>query len=293
MIPIRLWPNAEQQERNREIVRRLVSLRGAWMASAAAEGFEDESLALTKRALSAWESFAAQEGPFVLQDEASLWLSKRLKRVAPGEPPLAIGFVKLAEGVFTLESSTIESLNEIGLRPVGWEFLSSEIRKILKHDIIHVVIPTVVILLVLLTLVFRSIKGVSISIALLVFSALMLMAVMQTRSMDWNIVSIAAGPLLLGLGLDYSIHVILALRRTHGDVAEIHRNIGRALLLCGTTTAVGFASLRSARHGGLPILGELCAIGILITMITAIFLVPHWWRFLHRAELHDRPEAKK
>jgi hypothetical protein len=23
-------------------------------------------------------------------------------------------------------------------------------------------------------------------------------------------------------------------------------------------------------------------------MITAIFLVPHWWRFLHQKELHDR-----
>ena len=37
-------------------------------------------------------------------------------------------------------------------------------------------------------------------------------------------------------------------------------------------------------------LGELCAIGILITMLTAIYLVPHWWRFLHRKELHDRVE---
>lgn len=97
----------------------------------------------------------------------------------------------------------------------------------------------------------------------------------------------------MGLGLDYGIHVILALRRTGGDVSEIRRNIGRALLLCGTTTAVGFASLRSARHGGLALLGELCAIGILVTMVTAVFLVPHWWRFLHRDKLHDRvpPES--
>ena len=103
------------------------------------------------------------------------------------------------------------------------------------------------------------------------------------------VVNIAAVPLLLGIGLDYSIHVILSLRRSHGHVIELRHNIGRALLLCGTTTAVGFGSLRWARHGGLPQLGEVCAIGILITMFTAIFLLPHWWRFLHRKELHDRP----
>ena len=115
-----------------------------------------------------------------------------------------------------------------------------------------------------------------------------LMAIMRLIDIDWNIVNIGAIPLLLGLGLDYSIHVILALRRTHGNVASIRANIGRALLLCGTTTAVGFGSLMSARYGGLPQLGQLCVIGILITMITAIFLVPHWWRFLHKKELHDR-----
>ncbi len=288
MIPTRLWPDADIQQENRPLIRELLTQKERWMAQAEAEGFEEESLVLTKRALEAWEAFADGTGLFLPGDPPSQWLMKRLTRTEPGDM-LAVGFIKLKEGFFTLSPGTVLALNEAGLRPVGWEFLTPEIRNILKHDILHVVVPTAVILLLLLALVFRSIKGVSISIALLAFSALMLLAVMQMRGMDWNIVSIAAGPLLLGLGLDYSIHVILALRRTHGNVAEIHQNIGRALLLCGTTTAVGFASLRSARHGGLPILGELCAIGILITMIAAIFLVPHWWRFLHRSELHDRP----
>ncbi len=287
MIPIRLWPNEANQRSNRELVRTVIGEEANLLAVAEAEGFTDEALVLTKRAFLAWREWIAGEGAFRVEDAASRWLLDRLIQTSP-ESHRAIGFVRMAEDAFTLPEETVKSLNQQGLRPIGWEFLTPAIGQVLRHDIKHVVIPTALILLALLAMVFRSVKGVCISIALLGFSALMLMAVMMLMGRDWNIVNIAAGPLLLGLGLDYSIHVILALRRTHGNVVEIRQNIGRALLLCGTTTAVGFASLRSARHGGLPMLGELCAIGILITMVTAIFLVPHWWRALHREELHDR-----
>jgi predicted RND superfamily exporter protein len=105
---------------------------------------------------------------------------------------------------------------------------------------------------------------------------------MRLFRIEWNIVNVAAIPLLLGVGLDYSIHIILALRRTRGNIRAVQHNIGKALLLCGTTTAVGFGSLKWAEHGGLPSLGEVCALGILGTMLTAVFLLPHWWRFAHR-----------
>lgn len=286
MVPTRLWPHAERQNANREVIRPLVENQPEILAQAEAEGFTEESLLLTKRAFKAWGDFVRSNEPFTLEDSTSRWLIELLTQFGP-EQRLAIGFVRLVEDRFTLPAETVEALNEIGLRPIGWEFLTPEIDTILKHDIEYVVIPTAIFLFVLLGIVFRSLKGICVSVSLLVFSTLVLMAVMQVAGIDWNIVNIAAVPLLLGLGLDYGIHVILSLRRTGGDVGEVRRNIGRALLLCGTTTAVGFGSLRTARHGGLALLGELCAIGILVMMITAVFLVPHWWRFLHRDELHD------
>jgi predicted RND superfamily exporter protein len=289
MIPTGLWPHIDLQNANRKVLAPLLEIEPEILAKAEAEGFTDEALLLTKRIFAAWREFVSHDQPFALKDPASEWLMKRLIQTDENSH-LAIGFIRLVEDKFTIPFETIEALNAIGLRPIGWEFLGTEILAVLQHDIRHVVIPSAIVLLVLLAIVFRSVKGVCLSVALLVFSALGLMAVMRLIGMDWNIVNIAAAPLLLGLGLDYSIHVILALRRTHGNIPEIHRNIGRALLLCGTTTAVGFGSLRFARHGGLPMLGELCAIGILITMAVAIYLVPHWWCFLHRKELRERAE---
>lgn len=288
-LPVALWPNESHQAANQPHVEALLGLEARLLEVAEEEGFVDEALTLTKRAFAAWRSFSSTEGLIEAQDASSRWLLDRVMAVDLANP-LALGFVKMREGAFTMGTETVTQLNAIGLRPIGWEFLTPAIGEVLRHDIRHVVVPTVGILLILLAVVFRSIKGVCLSVALLGFGVLWLMAIMKLRGTDWNIVNLAAGPLLLGLGLDYSIHVILALRRTRGNVALVRQNIGRALLLCGTTTAVGFASLKSARHGGLPNLGELCAIGILVTMVTAIVLVPHWWRAVHRDILHDRDE---
>ena len=287
MLPTRLWPHADYQRTNRPLLQQIVDTEVSVITKAESEDFTDEALTLTKRAFAAWRQCLASDQQFPVEEPTSRWLLVRLIVSTPDQR-LAIGFVRLEQDRFTLPLDTVAELNEAGLRPIGWEFLGPEIRPVLLHDVKQVVIPTVLVLLVLLAIVFRSIKGVCLSILLLGSSALALMAVMRLVDLDWNIVNIGAIPLLLGLGLDYSIHVILALRRTHGNVAAIRANIGRALMLCGTTTAVGFGSLMSARHGGLPQLGQLCAIGILITMVTAIFLIPHWWRFLHQKELHDR-----
>lgn len=287
MVPTRLWPSATFQTGNRPLLQRMLDAEEEILGKAEAEEFVDEALLLTKRVFASWRRFLSEEGMFTVQDEGSVWLMDRLLVNSPDQR-LAIGFVRLEEGRFTLPLDIIGELNEVGLRPIGWEFLSPEVRTIIDHDIREVLFPTVVVLLVLLMVVFRSVKGVMLSVALLAMSSLGLMALMRLGDHEWNIVNIAAMPLLLGLGLDYSIHVILALRRTGGHVAAIRSNIGRALLLCGTTTAVGFGSLMSTRYGGLPQLGQLCSVGILVTMITAIILVPHWWRFLHRQELHDR-----
>ena len=93
-------------------------------------------------------------------------------------------------------------------------------------------------------------------------------------------VNLMALPLLLGMGVDFSIHIQLALRRHHGDVALVGRSIGRALLLAGSTTVAGFASLALASNAGIAGLGKVCAVGIVCAMLTAIYLLPFWWQLI-------------
>jgi predicted RND superfamily exporter protein len=90
-------------------------------------------------------------------------------------------------------------------------------------------------------------------------------------------------PLLLGMGVDYSIHVQLALIRHAGDRLAVQRSVGRALLLAGATTITGFASLGFSSNAGMASLGKVCALGIGVALLTAVYLLPAWWCLTKRA----------
>jgi len=88
-------------------------------------------------------------------------------------------------------------------------------------------------------------------------------------------------PLLLGMGVDYSIHIQLALRRYEGNLTAVRRSVGRALLLAGSTTIAGFGSLSFSTNAGIASLGKVCALGLTLTLLTAVYLLPVWWAGIH------------
>jgi predicted RND superfamily exporter protein len=112
----------------------------------------------------------------------------------------------------------------------------------------------------------------------LAVSGLCLGGAMNLLKWDWNILNLMALPLLLGMGVDFSIHMQLALRRYRGDVRAAHRSVGRALLLAGSTTIAGFASLGFSTNAGMASLGQVCALGITLALVISVYLLPVWWK---------------
>jgi len=145
-----------------------------------------------------------------------------------------------------------------------------------------VFIPTLFIVLICLSLAFRRAAEVLLSLAALGFSLASLCTLMKLAGWSWNLLNLMALPLLLGVGVDYSIHTLLALRRYRGDLARTRRSVGRALFLCAATTATGFGSLSFSNNAGLASLGQVCAAGVIVTYLVATFLLPGWWLAIRR-----------
>jgi predicted RND superfamily exporter protein len=82
------------------------------------------------------------------------------------------------------------------------------------------------------------------------------------------------------MGVDFSIHIQLALRRCQGELQEVRRSVGRALLLAGATTVAGFVSLTFSTNAGMASLGRVCALGITLALVIAVYLLPVWWKAL-------------
>ena len=123
------------------------------------------------------------------------------------------------------------------------------------------------------------------SLGTLVLSAWLLSTVMVLAGWSWNLLNLMALPLLLGAGVDYSIHMQLALRRHAGQLGTVWRSVGRALALCAATTVAGFGSLSFSSNAGMASLGQVCSVGIAAAFVTSVLLLPAWWRRVHPCRL--------
>ena len=91
--------------------------------------------------------------------------------------------------------------------------------------------------------------------------------------------SIGAVPLCLGLALDFTIHMVHALREK-GATAAHAASLGRSLAFCGLSTGLAFGALATGTNRGLISLGFPTMTGVLAVLLTSAFALPYvWFRF--------------
>lgn len=131
-----------------------------------------------------------------------------------------------------------------------------------------------VITLLLLTLL-RSLRDTLLAIAPIALAALLTAAGTVILNIPFNFANIIALPLLLGIGIDNSIHI---LHRHHqappGDGLLLQTSSSRAILVSSLTTICSIGNLAFSAHQGTASMGLLLALGISISLLCALILLP-------------------
>ncbi len=98
---------------------------------------------------------------------------------------------------------------------------------------------------------------------------------------ELNLVSIAFTVLLVGLGVDFAIHLLLHLRAEQARglsmrraLAATARDIGAPLILTAPTTAIAFFAFAPTRFVGMTQLGVVSGVGVLIAFVVATSFLP-------------------
>jgi len=88
-------------------------------------------------------------------------------------------------------------------------------------------------------------------------------------------ITVAFGATLVGVALDYPVHLFLHRRRGESGMVAMRR-IRRPLWLGAATTALGFAALCFAGFAGIAQLGVFAIAGVLAAVGTTHWLLPGW-----------------
>ncbi len=98
---------------------------------------------------------------------------------------------------------------------------------------------------------------------------------------ELNLVSVAFTVLLVGLGLDFAIHLLLHVQERRADGQSIRESldgavheVGPALTLAAPTTALAFLSFVPTSFDGIAQLGVIAGVGVLIAFFVSVTFLP-------------------
>ncbi len=126
-----------------------------------------------------------------------------------------------------------------------------------------------------LLVLLRSVASTVLVLVPLLLAALFTGAGTVYLGVPFNFANIIALPLLLGIGIDCSVHMVHRSRNA-GVVYEnlLHTSTARAIFYSALTTLVGFGSLAFSPHQGTASMGLLLAVGVLLTLICVLIILP-------------------
>lgn len=130
-------------------------------------------------------------------------------------------------------------------------------------------------ILILLLVMFRSFKKTFLVILPLLLAATMTGAFNVLLNNPFNFANIIALPLLLGMGVDSGIHVLQRhLSETCSDHELLRSSTARGVVFSALTTLCSFTSLAFTSHKGTASMGLLLTIGISLTLVSALIILP-------------------
>ncbi|MDJ0868639.1 MAG: MMPL family transporter [Myxococcota bacterium] len=131
------------------------------------------------------------------------------------------------------------------------------------------------IIALLLFVLWRRAGDTAVVIGILGLALVATTAVAVLAGIPFNFADVMALPLLLGLGVDSSIHLVHRFRTETGNGRRmLGSSTARAVTYSGLTTLASFGSLAFAPHRGMATIGQLLTLGVVLMLICNLVVLP-------------------
>jgi len=136
----------------------------------------------------------------------------------------------------------------------------------------------IIAIFILLLLILRRLKSTLLVIGPLLLAGLFTGATNVLLDNTFNFANIIALPLLMGMGVDSSIHIFHRLQSGLSCNKEIlQSSTARGVFFSSLTTMCSFSSLAFTPHVGTASMGLLLAVGIFFTLVCTLIVLPAFY----------------
>jgi predicted RND superfamily exporter protein len=160
----------------------------------------------------------------------------------------------------------------------GANVLSRFVRERILRDAVLAAVLGFVVVAILLWIDYRRLGEAVFSLAPLAMGLVWMLGMMAALDLPMNFMNIFVSTMIIGIGVDYGVHMIHRYREFSGRDAERLREglveTGKAITLAALSTIVGFGSLSRSHYPGLSSMGLVAIIGAVATCLVAITVLP-------------------
>lgn len=140
---------------------------------------------------------------------------------------------------------------------------------------------SLVLIILLTSFFFKSMKGPILVISSVLYACVPMLAFAAIFYGKLNPFTIFVATIILGIGIDYSIHMLgtaQKLLHRHATIEEVlihtHHEMFKPFLIASGTTIAAFLSLLAAHFRGFYEFGVIASAGVFLSMATAILVLP-------------------
>ena len=170
-----------------------------------------------------------------------------------------------------------EYKNTVSSEYFGGALIAVANAKQIKGDIQLTVSIAMCILLVILIVFYKKITLPLILFIPTVFGGLLAVAILFIIRTKISAISLGIGSVLLGVTLDYSLHVLTHIRNNN-DTKGLYHEISEPILMSSLTTALAFLCLLFLNSQALQDLGVFAAVSVIGSSIFALIFIPQVYK---------------
>lgn len=159
----------------------------------------------------------------------------------------------------------------------GYNIIDLATFQVIINDFIRITAVAFLAVLSVLYATFRNIRRIWLPVSVVMFSLVWMIGLGGWLGADMTIISMVSAAMIMGLGIDFGIHVTKKYYALDSGLDALGRTmveLSRGLLGASLTTSVGFLALLFANLTGMHSLGIFLFTGIISAYIGAVVLLP-------------------
>ncbi len=227
---------------------------------------------------------------FASNEEGKRLLDRYLKRVGEGWKSVVYLYPTPKLEKMRTPTPLLELTHDLGpdAAVTGGAVVSAHLRGVVRHDAVVAAVLGFLLVAGLLWLDYRRLGDTLLSLGPLLVGIVWMLGGMRLFGLEMNFMNIFVTTMIIGIGVDYGVHVLHRYREVAGGGYEGFRSglmeTGKAIVLAALSTVVGFGSLSRSHYPGLQSMGYVAVLGALATCLAAVTVLPAFLAIRYRRQ---------